>query len=80
MNANPNPELKTNFNQKIDQSHFSFSLSALTQKYLDTAHTDFLSDHLDILTPVEHKIMTLIRQRYNQLLDVKISYQNKSAI
>ena len=80
MNSNPNPELKAKFNQKIDQSHFSFSLSALTQKYLDTAHTDFLSDHLDILTPVEHKIMTLIRQRYNQLLDVKISYQNKSAI
>jgi len=80
MNANPNPELKAKFNQKIDQSHFSFSLSALTQKYLDTAHTDFSSDHLDILSPVEHKIMTLIRQRYNQLLDVKISYQNKSAI
>lgn len=65
------------FQTAVEKPHFSFSLSGLTQKFVQKK-TDYTKEQIMILNQTDHKILTLIRKQHKALKSVTIRYKDKS--
>ena len=65
------------FQKSVEKPHCSFSLSGLTQKFVQKK-TDYTKGQIMILSKTDHKILTLIRKHHKALKSVTIRYKDKS--
>ena len=65
------------FQKSVEKPHCSFSLSGLTQKFVQK-NTDYTKQQIMILSKTDHKILTLIRKHHKALKSVTIRYKDKS--
>lgn len=65
------------FQKAIEKPHCSFSLSGLTQKFVQK-NTDYTKEQIMILSKTDHKILTLVRKHHRALKSVTIKYKDKT--
>lgn len=65
------------FQKSVEKPHCSFSLSGLTQKFVQK-NTDYTKEQVMILSKTDHKILTLVRKHHKALKSVKIKYKDKT--
>lgn len=79
LSSRQDQELLKDFNTQIEKPHTSFSLSKLTHRYISLDSETYTNEQMVILNREEHKIITLIRQRYSKLLSVNVKFKNGKA-
>lgn len=65
------------FQKSVEKPHCSFSLSGLTQKFVQK-NTDYTKEQIMILSKTDHKILTLVRKHHRALKSVTIKYKDKT--
>jgi len=65
------------FQKSVEKPHCSFSLSGLTQKFVQK-NTDYTKEQIMILSKTDHKILTLVRKHHKALKSVTIKYKDKT--
>ena len=65
------------FQKSVEKPHCSFSLSGLTQKFVQK-NTDYTKEQIMILSKTDHKILTLVRKHHKVLKSVTIKYKDKT--